>query len=339
MGQYQRAIACYEQALRLAQEHKNRVEESVWLGNLGACYTDFGQSGRAIGYSEQALAIDREVGDRKGEATDLSNLGIHYDRLGQIPRSIAYSEQALAINRELARQDGEALNLSNLGNQYAELGQTAKALQCLNDALVIAREIGYRFIEAATLIIMGSVYRDQGEWGEAARQFKQAIEIADAIANTQYQQEARLQLALTNLYGGEFAAARTMAEAAQLYTFPLSNHSISAVLGVAALRQGDRPAAWVAFATALNQARDLLTHSPQFYAALDTTGLALCGLALCENAAHIPGAKAAYRAARALNVDTGVVGRVLRLFDTLAQADTVGLLAGVRVEATGEKPQ
>jgi len=339
MGQYQRAIACYEQALRLAQEHKNRVGESVWLGNLGACYTDFGQSGRAVGYSEQALAIDREVGDRKGEAADLCNLGIQYDGLGQITRAIEYGEQALAINRELERRDGEALNLSNLGNQYTKLGQTAKALQCLNYALVIAREIGYRFIEAATLIIMGSVYRDQGECGEAARQFKQAIEIADDIANTQYQQEARLQLALTHLYSGEFATARAIAEAAQPYIFPLSNHSISAVLGVAALRQGDRLAARVAFATALTQARDLLSHSPQFYAALDTTGLALCGLALCENAAHIPGAKEAYKAARALNTDAGIVGRVLRLFDTLAQADTVGLLAEVRAAAAGEQPQ
>ncbi len=60
--------------------------------------------------------------------------------------------------------------------------------------------------------------------------------------------EARLGLAQANLYQGQLAAAREMAEAAQQYNFPLSNHSITAVLGVTALRQGDRMAAREAFA-------------------------------------------------------------------------------------------
>jgi tetratricopeptide (TPR) repeat protein len=339
MGQFQRAIACYEQALRLAQEHKDRWGEGVWLGNLGACYLDLGQYDRAVEYSEQTLVIQREVGDRNGEATNLCNLGIQYDGLGRIARAIEYGEQALAIAREIGGRDTEAHYLSNLGNYYTELGQTAKALQCLNDALAIAREIGYRLIEAGALTNIGIVYLDQGTWGEAAQVFQQAIEIADDTANTQYQLWARLKLAEAHLCQGQLAAARAMAEAAQQYNYPVDNHHISAVLGVAALRQDDRLAARATFATALTQARDLLTHSPQLYAALDTQGLALCGLALCENAAHFPGAKEAYKAARALNSDAGVVRRVLRLFDALAQADTVGLLAEVRAEAAGEQLQ
>ena len=43
-----------------------------------------------------------------------------------------------------------------------------------------------------------------------------------------------------------------------------------------------------------------------------------------------------YRAARAINKDAGVVGRVLRLFDTLAESDAAGALAGVRAAAAGE---
>ena len=73
--------------------------------------------------------------------------------------------------------------------------------------------------------------------------------------------------------------------------------------------------------------------------ALDTKGLALSGLALCQNSEHIPAAKEAYKAARAINSDAGVVGRGLQLFDTLAKADTAGILAEIRVQAAGEKPQ
>src|SRR5207302_7741803 len=106
---------------------------------------------------------------------------------------------------------------------------------------------------------------------------------------------------------------------------------------VAALRQGDRAAAQGAFVTALDQASKLLARSPQLYEALHIRALALCGLALCEGAGHIPAAREAYKAARAINSDAGVVGRVLQLFEAVAKADTDGILAEVRPEAAGEK--
>ena len=184
---------------------------------------------------------------------------------------------------------------------------------------------------------IGNAYLNQGEWGEAARQLEQAIEIADDIGNLQLQNEARRELALARLYQGELAAAREMAEAACKYDFPSSNHYASAVLGVIALRQGDTIAARAAFTTALKQANELLAQTPQLYGALDSKGLALCGLALCEGAQHVSAAKEAFRAARAITSAAGIVGQVLRLFDALAQADMTGMLAEVRAEIAGEK--
>jgi tetratricopeptide (TPR) repeat protein len=268
----------------------------------------------------------------------LNNLGLLYMDRGQTTSAMEYFKQALAITHEIKSRDIEALALNNLGELYSELGQTTEAMQYLNHGLAIARDIGVRFVETSTLTDMGNTYLDQGAWGEATRAFKQAIEIADDIANPQFQQLARLGLAEANLYHGQLTVAREIAEAAQQYNYPLSNHRIPAVLGVAALRQGDRMAARDAFATALHQADELLTWSPQFYQALDTKGLALCGLALCENSEHIPGAKEAYKAARTINSDAGIVGRVLRRFDALVKADTAGILTEVRAEAAGEKP-
>jgi len=333
MAQHERASACYEQALRLAREQEGRWGEGTWLGNLGNCYAELGQSEQAIEHYEQALVISREVGDRRGEATRLGNLGNRYAEIGQTARSIEYCEQAIAIDREIGSWDDEAFHLHNLGNRYAEIGQIADALRCLKDALAIAREIGYRLIEAGAQTYTGNAYLVQGEWAQAVWRFKQAIEIADDIANPEFQNQARVGLARANLCQGELGAAREIAEAARKYDFPLSNHTTSAVLGVVALRQGDCVAAQAAFATALNQANELLARSPQLYETLDTKGLALCGLALCENAKHIPAAQAAYKAARAISSDAGVVGRVLQLFDALAVADTDGILAEVRLAA------
>jgi hypothetical protein len=58
---------------------------------------------------------------------------------------------------------------------------------------------------------------------------------------------------------------------------------------------------------------------------------------LCESRQHIPAAMEAYRAARALCKDVGIVNRVLRLFDALAVADEKGILTEVRKAAAGEE--
>jgi hypothetical protein len=119
---------------------------------------------------------------------------------------------------------------------------------------------------------------------------------------------------------------------------PEHNHCIQVLLGVIALRQGERPAAQEAFAEAVAQADALLAHTAQYYDALDAKGLALCGLALCGQGDALPAAVGAYRAARAITQVTGTVGRAVRLLHALAQADPSGpeLLAAARAAAGGE---
>ena len=181
------------------------------------------------------------------------------------------------------------------------------------------------------------MHLDNGEWTSAALAFGKAIEIADDIANPQDQQVARRGLAEAHLYQGDLTTAGAMAASALPYNFPRTNHQTSVVLGVVALSQGHRAAAREAFKTALNQANELLAQSPKFYAALDSKALALCGLALCESPSHLPAAKEAFAAARALTSAPGIVARVLRLFDAFAQADPTGILTEIRPYAAGEK--
>jgi tetratricopeptide (TPR) repeat protein len=212
-------------------------------------------------------------------------------------------------------------------------------LSSYKDVLAIARDIGYRFIEANAHVGMGTLYLSQSGWKEAARAFEQAIEIADDIGSPQWQQAAREMLALVNLGRMDLAGARDMAETAREYDVPLRNHNTSTVLAVVALRQGDLNTAREAFTTALNQATALLAITADLYDALDAKGLSLCGLALCADPKQIPAAKEAFQAARVVTSAAGIVGRVLQLFDALAQADTDGILAEVRPIAAGVRSE
>ena len=82
-------------------------------------------------------------------------------------------------------------------------------------------------------------------------------------------------------------------------------------------------------------ADQLLAKTYDNYEALDSKGLALCGLALCNDESHISECFEAFRAARKIAPHAGVVKRVLRLFDELVKCDEEGILKGVREVIAG----
>lgn len=300
LGEVQQAISCYEKALALAREEKDRWGEGTWLGNLGSCYSDLGETGRAIEYHEQALKISREIGDRRGEGADLGNLGSCYSALGEIRRAIELYEQALDIAREIGDRRGEGSRLGNLA-----------------EALI-----------------------DDGRLDDAQRHATASVELAGELDSPDLASFHNTTLALARLQGGEMAAAGEAAAHACSLDVPANNHNAQALRGVIALRQHDRDAAQQAFSAAIAAADALLARTPELYNALDAKALALCGLALCDDEpARVAEAVAAYRAARAINKDAGIVRREQRLLDVLAEADPGKLLAPARqVLATAASP-
>jgi hypothetical protein len=162
-----------------------------------------------------------------------------------------------------------------------------------------------------------------------------SIAIGDDIGNPQVSLEARLGMVLVNVYRKRLPEARSIVQAGRMYDVPLSNHRASALLGLVSLHEGD-PAAKDAFRAAIDQAGRLIDVTPDRFDALDCKGFALCGLALCEDRLHLPAARAAYAAARAVISDAGVVSLVLQWFDALAPVDPQGILAEVRPVAAGQ---
>ena len=64
------------------REVGDRAGEAATLNNIGLVYHGLGEPQRALEYFGQALPITREVGDRAGEAATLNNIGAVYRRSG-----------------------------------------------------------------------------------------------------------------------------------------------------------------------------------------------------------------------------------------------------------------
>ena len=185
LGQVEKALEYYEQALMIAKEIGDRQGEGAALGTLGIAYSNLGQVEKALEYYEQALVISRKMGDRRGEGVWLGNLGNAYFNLGHLEKALEYHEQALVISRKVGDRRGEEEDLGNLGNAYINLGHLEKALEHYEKALVIAKEIGDRRGEGAGLGNLGIAYRNLGQVEKALEYYEQALVIAKEIGDRQ----------------------------------------------------------------------------------------------------------------------------------------------------------
>jgi len=88
---------------------ENKREKITWLGNMGHAYSDLGQIEKAIDSYEQALAISKESGYRQAEGTCLWCLGIVFIDLNQKEKAKKYLMDSLAIYEEIKSSDAKMI--------------------------------------------------------------------------------------------------------------------------------------------------------------------------------------------------------------------------------------
>jgi CHAT domain-containing protein/Tfp pilus assembly protein PilF len=183
VGEKQKALDTYNQAMPLRRAVGDRAGEAATLNNIGEVYYALGEKQKALDYYNQALPLKRAVGDRAGEATTLNSIGKVCDDLGEKQKALDYYNQALPLQRAVGDRSGEAVTLNNIGTVYSALGEKQKALDTFNLALPLQRAVGDRSGEAKTLSNIGRVYSALGEKQKALDYFNQALPLERAAGD------------------------------------------------------------------------------------------------------------------------------------------------------------
>ena len=220
MGQYQKAIAHFGEALEHAQSREDRYGEGVWSGNLGLCYGDLAQTTRAIEYFERGLEIFVETSDRASETITLGNMGFFLADLGQIDRAADHHQRGLEISLEIHDLRSASAHMGDLGGRFAELGEVTHAFEYCNQALIETRKAEYRYTESLTLNYLGDIFADQCQWEKAIESYEQAIQIADETSNAEVAIGARSGLALACISPGDLGRASQAIVEAQRHHVP-----------------------------------------------------------------------------------------------------------------------
>jgi tetratricopeptide (TPR) repeat protein len=341
LGRTDEAIHYYERAMEIARALGDDELRKPWVTNLGSAYYERGQVRAALALYQEALELARSAGNNEAEAWPLAGLCLCYAEMGKLDVAKVHGIGALAIARDSSdprHEQLEAEQLATLGCIHGQTGEPDIAKRRLRQALSQAQGSTYRSLEGHCLADLAEVLLDQNHGGEAIDLATEALKINVTVGNLKLGRSANYVLGLAYLFAGELAQARSAADQASSHAPMRWSHCGPLLRGVVALRQGEIEAASEAFEDALVEAGERLELGTDSFAVLDTKGLALAGLVVCGKEQRLTDASDAFSLARQMTRAKGVVGRVVRLLDTIAAADERGLLDRVRPAAAGEDP-
>lgn len=181
LGDFERAEACYAEALPLMREEGARLLEGRCSSFIGRLYQRRGETGRAREQFELALAIHREVGDRRYEGITLGELAVLLLRAGKERDGMSLLERGLHIHREVGNRRFEGVLLSELARARFEQQRYPECVQLCEEAVRIHREVLDRRAEGHARERLGDAQLHLRRLDDARTQFDLA---ANLLQNT-----------------------------------------------------------------------------------------------------------------------------------------------------------
>ena len=184
LGQYDQAIACFQNALDIAEKDPSMQNYAATLySNLGVIYSNLGDPATNLEYQNKSLEIRKRLfkPDDIEIGKVLINIGIAHYNLGDYPEALECYQNTLAIWQKQYPEDHPdiATLYSEMGNLYSRLGEFGKSLESHNKALEIRKKIyGEAHPDVATCYTnQGNVLSQLGENDIALEFYQNALNI------------------------------------------------------------------------------------------------------------------------------------------------------------------
>jgi tetratricopeptide (TPR) repeat protein len=131
---------------------------------------------KAIEYYEQALVISHKIGNRKAEENILICLGYGYHALGDYCKSLEYCNQALTVIREIGDRRNESYALDKTGSVYLDLNKMVFAVNYFKDAMEISDKISFPIIQNSSRYGLAESYLFQDDVVNARATIEAALQ-------------------------------------------------------------------------------------------------------------------------------------------------------------------
>jgi len=203
--QPEQALARYREGLERARAEGLTHVQEVFLGQLGALYTDLGRFEEAEAAFQEALELAKRADAPFRQARAFLNLGAYHLRRNALQSAEQFLEQALSLGRRANDTATVNLALGNLADVYLRQGNASYALRLLKEVLPQAMQNSQQ--AAYILGRTGQTHLHVGEADRGRKLLAQAIRMAEQ--NQQPEQELMWSCVLADhLYReGQYAEA------------------------------------------------------------------------------------------------------------------------------------
>jgi tetratricopeptide (TPR) repeat protein len=175
MQDTKKAIAYYEQAIRIVQKLNDKEGEARLFGNMGRIHNELGDYVKALDYLQTALRIHENTGDSRGMAFDYQSLAATYEHLGDNEKTLEYTNKALSLAIKTGNKQVEASSYARIGTYYHTKKRYDEAVLNIEKSIEIYKKIGNTTQASYSLMALGRVYTDMGKKVEAYRYFQESL--------------------------------------------------------------------------------------------------------------------------------------------------------------------
>ena len=181
-GEYSKANDGLLVALRKAQEAKDRLLESIIIGQQGLVLAqDADTFQRGLEQQLTALEVARGMEAVFHEFMRLYTLAMTMAAADDMAEARNFLDQMLALSQDIQHGPYEMYTLGMLGQWQERRGKADIAVSYFGRAAEMARHVNNPAYEARYLYALGAVYQDQWDFENARRQYKGARAIYQAL--------------------------------------------------------------------------------------------------------------------------------------------------------------
>ena len=186
-GQYDKAMAHFEQAIALFEAVKARKELGNVFRNMGLVYWQKSDADGAMKWYEKALKIAEEGQDILGIAKNAGNIGIiMYELKGKYEAAMRWWQKSLQIFEDLGEKPDMSRELNNIGECYRSQGQYNEAIAYYRQALKLDEELGDKLGITVDFGNIGLAYKAQDNYNGAIDCYDRAIPIGKELESKYY---------------------------------------------------------------------------------------------------------------------------------------------------------
>ena len=175
--QWREALAAYQRALELKEQHGQQHRMSSTYHQIGIVYQEQRQWREALAAYQRALELKEQHGQQHEMSSTYHHIGMVHQEQRQWQQALDAYQRALELQEQHGQQHELGGTYHNIGAVYQEQQQWREALAAYQRALELKEQNGQQHEMGSTYHQIGIVCQEQQQWRESLATYQRALEL------------------------------------------------------------------------------------------------------------------------------------------------------------------